>query len=201
MKKFITLLVVLFYLCAIAGVGYIGFKLLNNHEVEANENVEIEQEEVVEEETVEDNNNNDMGTFLGFTIDYVESDSILNNPDDIGLYDVDGSGYTYGFNYNGEYFRAVYNYDTWSIYDSYRVRNSKDMEVICQALIDVHPVLGKDRTSYRTAKDMAYEWLQHNIAYELLPDSEFKASAKDVDLDPDDQGLSLEEIYRKRYQN
>ncbi len=43
---------------------------------------------------------------------------------------------------------------------------------------------------------MAYEWLQHNIAYELLPDSEFKASAKDVDLDPDDQGLSLEEIYR-----
>ena len=39
---------------------------------------------------------------------------------------------------------------------------------------------------------MAYEWEQHNIAYQLLPeDSPYKENAKDVDLNPEDQGKSI----------
>ena len=73
------------------------------------------------------------------------------------------------------------------------------MKIICQALIDVHPVHGKDLSSYRTADDMAYEWEQHNIAYKYLPDdSSWKGSAGNVDLDPYDQGRSFEEIYEDR---
>ena len=53
--------------------------------------------------------------------------------------------------------------------------------------------------SYRTADDMAYEWVQHNLAYEILPEgNSFRNSAKDVDLDPRDQGMSLVEIYEDR---
>lgn len=44
------------------------------------------------------------------------------------------------------------------------------MTLICQALADEHPVHGADLVSYRTAEDMAYEWQQHNIAYQLLSD-------------------------------
>ena len=51
----------------------------------------------------------------------------------------------------------------------------------------------------RPTKDMAYEWSQHNIAYSLLPDdSEWKASAKDVDIDPPDQGKSVYQIFKDR---
>ena len=53
--------------------------------------------------------------------------------------------------------------------------------------------------SYRTAGDMAYEWVQHNIAYAVLPDdSRWKKSTKDVDLNPADQGLSFVEIYERQ---
>lgn len=138
----------------------------------------------------------DVETFFGFIVDYVQSDRILSSTDDIALTTKDG--YTCYFTYNGESFKAVYTPDNWTIYDSYRVRNSKDMEIICEALIALHPIHGNDMVSYRSAADMAYEWLQHNIAYEFLPEGTYKQSAKDVDLDPYDQGKSLEELFSSR---
>jgi len=124
---------------------------------------------------------------------------ILASTADIGLYDTDGAGKNYSFTYGGMSFNAYFNGESWTIYDSYRVTAESDMKIICQALIDVHPVLGRDRQSYRTADDMAYEWMQHNIAFEYVPrESRWYEHAKDVNLDPDDQGRSIEEIYEDR---
>ena len=128
-----------------------------------------------------------------------ESSGYLISTSDIGLTNYDGMGAKYYFTYKGEEFRTLYQNDCWTIYDSYKITNKADMKIICQALIDVHPVHGKDLSSYRTADDMAYEWEQHNIAYKYLPDdNSWKESAGNVDLDPYDQGRSFEEIYEDR---
>jgi len=101
--------------------------------------------------------------------------------------------------YNDEVYKAVYTYDHWKIYDSYKITNIEDMKKICQLLIDINPIHGKDMISYRTVDDMVYEWLEHNIAYKILPDNHnFKDNAKDVDFDPYDQGKSMKEIYEDR---
>ena len=128
-----------------------------------------------------------------------EAPSILSSFEDIGLYDIDGNGIYYSFTYNGDEFSAVYTPDHWTITDSYLIDNKQDMEYICQALINEHPIHGSDMESYRTPEDMAYEWVQHNTAYKVLDDSNpWKQNAKDVDLDPYDQGKSVYEIYKDR---
>ncbi len=127
--------------------------------------------------------------------------SRISSTEDIELTATDSSDTTFRFTYGGEKFRTVYSfgYDTWTIYDSYKITNEHDMKIICQALIDIHPVHGSDLVSYRTAEDMAYEWKQHNIVYDLLPDgNRWRSMAKDVDLDPYDQGRSYAEIYEDR---
>ena len=119
--------------------------------------------------------------------------------EDLGLHDTDGSGKNYSFTYKGEEFTAIYTTDNWKVRDSYRITSLSDIKVVCQALIDEHPVHGKDMVSFRTADDMADEWQIHNIAYEFLEDDDpLKEHAKDVDLDPKDQGLTLEELYKSR---
>ena len=124
---------------------------------------------------------------------------ILSDPSDIDLRDTDGNGKNYLFTYDGEDFSAVYTTDNWKIYDSYKINNTEDMTIICEALISVHQIHGSDMESYRTAEDMAYEWLQHNIAYQFLSDdSSWKVHAQNVDLDPKDQGKSFSEIYEDR---
>lgn len=118
---------------------------------------------------------------------------------DIELENTDGKGKNYHFYYAGEDFTAIYTDDNWKILDSYRVNSESDMVIICQALIDEHPVHGKDLVSFRTAEDMAYEWQIHNIAYSMIKDDDtLKNKAKDVDFDPKDQGLTLEEFYESR---
>lgn len=118
--------------------------------------------------------------------------SLLSSPEDIGLYDTDGEGANYIFNYGGEEFLALYEPDNWHITDSYKIADEDDILLICQALISVHPIHSADMQSYRTAEDMAFEWHQHNLAYSLLPDSsEWKSNAKDVDLDSKDEGKGL----------
>ena len=73
------------------------------------------------------------------------------------------------------------------------------MKVICQALLDIHQIHGKDMISYRTAEDLVREWIQHNLAYELLSkNSPWKENAKDVDFDPKDQGKSIIDMYKSR---
>ena len=120
----------------------------------------------------------------------------LQSTSDINLRSA-GGGYYY-FTYNGEDFKALYSYDTWTIYDSYRITNKKDMEIICQALSDERPVPSRDGQSYRTADDMAYEWDQHNKIHMIAPDgSRTKERTRNVDLDPEDQGKSYKDLYNE----
>ena len=130
---------------------------------------------------------------------YIEDESILKKNSDIKLTDVDGNKMNYTFVYKEQVFEASYTYDNWHIVDSYKVKSKKDMVIICEALIGEHKVHGIDMESYRTADDMAYEWLQHNMVYEFFPvDSSWRNSAKSVDLDPKDQGKSLVQMYEER---
>lgn len=126
---------------------------------------------------------------------------ILTSPEDIGLTDIDGGGTNYSFTYDGETYSAVYTYDNWKIVNSYKITNRADMEIICQALINIYPIHGKDGESYRTADDMAYEWEEHNFAYTMLPESsKWKANTRDVDFNPEDQGKTALEMALDRVQ-
>ncbi|MCR5147316.1 MAG: hypothetical protein K6B70_08310 [Clostridia bacterium] len=125
--------------------------------------------------------------------------SVLKSTKDINLHDLDGKKTNYAFTYKNETFSAKYTKDNWKIIDSYKITNANDIGIICKALIDVHPIHGRDMKSYRTVDDLVYEWQQHNLAYNLLPDdNSWRSHAKDVDLDPADQGKSLAEIYEAR---
>lgn len=125
--------------------------------------------------------------------------SVLKSTRDINLRDTDGKKTNYLFTYKNEDFTAIYTKDNWKIKNSYKITNGQDIAYICKALIDVHPIHGKDMKSYRTVDDLVYEWQQHNLAYNLLPDdNSWKSHAKDVDLDPADQGKSIAEIYEAR---
>lgn len=128
-----------------------------------------------------------------------EDTALLSQPSDIGIYDIDGANTNFRFTYGDEEYTAIYTPDNWKIVDSYKIDNYSDMQIICQALIEINPVHGSDMQSYRTAEDMAYEWEQHNIAYAILPeDSAWRNNAKDVDLNPADQGKSIYELYKDR---
>lgn len=121
----------------------------------------------------------------------------LYSKEELNLYSSDG--YNYSFTYHNEIFNAVYLGNSWKIYDSYRIVNAKDMQTICAALSEAHPVYGRDYASYRTPSDMAYEWIQHNIAFLELPEGSYwREHARNVDLDPEDQGRSFKEIYEDR---
>ncbi len=124
---------------------------------------------------------------------------ILSGVDDVALTDLTGAGTDYAFIYDDVPYSAVYTPDNWEIKDSYKITNAMDMAIICQALINEHPIHGKDMISYRTCDDMAYEWVQHNIAYSfLLEDSKWIESVKNVDFDPKDQGKSYRDLYEDR---
>ncbi len=126
-----------------------------------------------------------------------ENDGILNSIEDIDLQSVGGEKYS--FTYKDEKYEAIFVKDTWKIYDSYKIINKNDMAIICEALINIHPIPSRDRESFREIEDLVYEWHQHNIAYRFLSDDNaWKKNAKDVDLDPDDQGRTLTEMYEAR---
>lgn len=125
--------------------------------------------------------------------------SILSSVNDLMLREIDDQEQTYTFLYDGEAYQAIYTTDNWKIIDSYQITNAEDIVIICQALADLHMIHGADMESYRTAEDMAYEWIQHNLAYQLLPaNSPWKQSVKDVDIDPADQGKNVYDFYRER---
>ena len=142
---------------------------------------------------------NDAASEALSTVDSSSTAGILKSAADIELTDTDGNGKNYHFYYAGDDFTAIYTTDNWKVKDSYRVHSEADMIIICQALIDEHPVHGKDMESYRTAEDMAYEWEIHNMGYVFFTDDErLKNKAKDVDFDPKDQGMTIEEFYKSR---
>lgn len=148
----------------------------------------IKPKEKYQEKTIEDKK----------TYEYKEEEIFLKK-EDLEIIDIDGKNKNYTFIYKNEEFNAIYTKDNWKIVDSYKITNTQDMIVICGELSEIHQVHGKDMVSFRTPEDMAYEWLQHNIAYQILPDSNpWKDNAKDVDLDPKDQGKNLAQIYEDR---
>ncbi len=127
------------------------------------------------------------------------SESFYESASDFVLTDTDGAGTNYTFDYDGETFSAVYTPDNWKIFNSYRISNASDMLIICSGLIDMHPVHGKDMVSFRTAEDMVYEWQIHNLAVQYLEDDDpLIEHASDVDFDPKDQGITIEEFYKSR---
>ncbi|WP_207646988.1 hypothetical protein [Ruminococcus albus] len=128
-----------------------------------------------------------------------EETALLTSAEELQLTDVDGWESNYTFVYGGEVYNAIYSPDNWKIIDSYKITCEADMIIICGALADIHPIHGSDGESYREPEDMAYEWIQHNIAYSILPDdNSWKANAKDVDINPADQNKSLYEMYKSK---
>ena len=117
----------------------------------------------------------------------------------IEIIDVDGNNQNFIFTYKDEEFKATYTKDNWKIIDSYKITNKNDITKICESLIKIHPIHSADMESFRTAEDLANEWIQHNLAYNILSEeSKWKESAKDVDLNPSDEGKSLKEMYEDR---
>ena len=96
-------------------------------------------------------------------------------------------------------FTAHYTPDNWQIVYSYRITKRPDMEIIAAALITEHPIHGRDMVSYREPGDMADEWEIHNTLYNMLPEGDLRLHARDVDFDPGDQGLTLWEMYMRRF--
>ena len=148
--------------------------------------------------------NNEMNTTINESIkqnsdEEIKIENVLTSTEDIKLHDVDGKEINYLFTYKNTTYTAIYTKDNWKIKDSYTIKSRKDMAIICQALIEIHPIHGRDMVSYRTAEDMVYEWVQHNLAYNLLSeDNKWKDNAKDVDFNPEDQGKSMKEMYEDR---
>ena len=136
---------------------------------------------------------------IGEKIEQVITDTGSENTpekEDIVIYRVDDSWYT--FTYQGEQFSVRYDPDNWCIYDSYKITDTDDIYRIVEQLSEIHPIPSKDRTSYRSVQDMADEWILHNLAYRILKDDpEYRERARNVDLDPDDEGLSLNEFLHR----
>jgi hypothetical protein len=121
---------------------------------------------------------------------------LLTSAEDIALTAQDDQGKNYTFTYDNKEYTAIHTTDHWKIKNSYDINIEADMYIICQALIDLHQIHGKDMVSYRTADDMVYEWEVHNLAYAMISDDDpMKSHVQDVDFDPQDQGCSYEEIY------
>ena len=133
------------------------------------------------------------------SVEYDEGESLLSSPPQITYQYSDEDYEYYSFIYGDEEFSVLHDNDNWKIFESYKIRNSEDMKLICQAMIDIDPVHGADMSSYRTTEDMAYEWIQHNIVYDLPGlDDEIKDSAANVDMDPKDQNMTIMEMYYNR---
>ena len=127
---------------------------------------------------------------------YDDKIGLLSSIDELKLHDVDGNNTSFEFYYDGETYTAQYTPDNWKIVDSYKIRNSADMLLICEALIEINPLHGRDMVSYRVPEEMVDEWMQHNLAYDMFKDNAaLRARAKDVDLNPDDQGKNIIEKY------
>ncbi len=124
------------------------------------------------------------------TSEAADDQSTIRSVDDLALSTEDGSTYT--FTYQGETYQAIHRKDNWKIRNSYRITNSADMVIICRALSDIHPIPNSEGTGNRTPEDLAFEWEQHNLAYTLLPEGhKWKKNARDVDLNPEDQGKTI----------
>ena len=130
-----------------------------------------------------------------------------------------GTEKQYTFSYKNNVYTAVYSgtdggkNDNWHIEESYRMTDKADMLAICETLSKEHTV-GGCLTGERTAMDMVNEWELHNKGYNavtmamnipfLLSDEQktrfrgYQERLKHVDLDTEDQGLTMEEFLTMR---
>ena len=156
------------------------------------------EENVVNGNTVTANDENIFEIeIVGNTTEDEKNENVVKSA--IELKDADGRGTNYTFEYKGEEYKAIYTIDNWHIENSYKIRDEQDITAICEALNKIYRVHGSDMKSYRTAEDMSYEWILHNLAYDLLPENNpWRESVKHVDLDPYDQGKNLWEMYEAR---
>ena len=100
------------------------------------------------------------------TVQTIEEDS----QEKIEIQDIDGKGRNYIFTYKDEEYQATYTNDNWHIQDSYKITQYRDILRICKILARQHPIHTQDLKGYRKAEDMAQEWIQHNLVYQLLPE-------------------------------
>lgn len=191
----VMLLLTIITVCLIIQNIIINNKLKNyNSEIQSNKNIiDIIKFKLQGEQNEELNENSNTNPKSD------EDKNLLSSVSDLKLHDIDGNKTNYVFTYNNVQYKAIYTEDNWKIIDSYTITNQDDMAIICKALIDIHPIHGKDMKSYREVEDLVYEWKQHNLAYILLPDdNEWIQNAKDVDFNPQDQGKGIKEMYESR---
>jgi len=193
LNKKILIFVIIFVISILYLFNYIKNK--ENDENSKEDNSQIE--ELNDSNIINTTEKNEDSKYSKKDFKIEESDKSSENIEKIEIQDIDGKNYT--FDYKGETFSAIYTTDNWKIIDSYRIKDKNDITTICEALIDIHPIHGADMVTYRTATDMAFEWLQHNLAYEILPEgNSWRRNAKDVDLNPEDQYRTLAEMYEAR---
>ena len=141
----------------------------------------------------------DSGQDIASEASGLQSEALLSSAEDLELKTTDDLKYS--FIYGGEVFNAVFtpSSENWKIVDSYKIVNHQDMIIICQALSDAHPIHTVGGSGVRTPEDMVFEWEQHNLAWSLLPEgAKWKENAKDVDINPEDQGKSIIDFYKER---
>jgi len=196
MKKFIEFIICCFIASIILYLLYTNRDNIFNQAKEIVKNTvnEMENTAVIEEKISEVVKSEDIDNTNNVGNNNIEDEVIV-----INLTDISGNKTKYSFEYNGETFYATYTPDNWHIDDSYKIKKSNAIEKICEELIAIHPIHGRDLVSYRTVEDLVYEWQQHNIAYDFLEeDNQWKEHAKNVDLNPEDQYLTFKEMYEVR---
>ncbi len=192
MKK----LIIPILLICLTVISIIIFELIRN---KPNSLASENQKNSTDNKLEEKSNLSNQEIKASFSNENIESKKQKKQIIQIEIIDIDGKGKNYKFEYNDEIYKASYTKDNWHITDSFKIKDKEAITKICEKLIEIHPIHGKDLKSYRTVEDLVYEWEQHNIAYELLPeDSSWKKSAKNVDLDSKDQGKSLVEMFNIR---
>lgn len=123
----------------------------------------------------------------------VADTALFKTAHDLKLSPTDGEwGECYEFRYGEDVFSVIYTENNWKIINSYKIDNAQDMRIICQALIDIHPIPTADGTGERDTDSLVYEWQQHNLAYNMLPqNSKWIENVRDVDLNPNDESKSM----------
>ena len=206
-KKLIFVMLFLIFACIIIYFVVMQKNTVNNNNLakdnttaKTSEEVKLNSNTTNNKVEINETSKNEINNIKQKNYQIIEENEINSNSNiEIELKDVEGKQTTYIFTYKNEVYTAIFKNGCWKIINSYKIKDTNDMKVICQALLDKHKVYGKDRKSYRTAGDMVYEWVQHNLAYSILSeDSEYKERAKDVDLDPDDQGKNFIELYEDK---
>ncbi|MCR5816797.1 MAG: dockerin type I repeat-containing protein [Ruminococcus sp.] len=79
--------------------------------------------------------------------------------------------------------------EDWKIMDSWRIDNYEIMRIICQILMEEHPIHYPNSSKVRSVDSMAIEWVLHNsgyIDYTEKGDTENAERCRHVDINSND---------------